>query len=349
MDQNYDNPHRQPLVTVEFQNEIDAASGRRQKRMFVKMYFEAWHSGLLAAIPDREWKTLCALATFMDENGNCYPSQDYLAKGLGITRQNANERIRALRDFRFHGQPVISITKRRLSGPGGSRWASNVYRIHAISSLKIFGDDRPQSYAVSAAGDMQSSVSGTPDTGFPDMNEIQKNNQIITAEPEIPINATSGRASRQAGTRRKRLTGEEFVQADHIARHIIDSIGQPENYRAYFKLAADAVTGEYVDRIFRALGDTKEHLRDGTIRTTPSQYFHAAVRRLSADDQPNSESDQAGQPDERNGHDLRELTAAKAALMAKSRFPSTSEDHLLTTAPPIKSEAGPQAKTQISE
>ena len=69
------NPKRKPLVTVEFQTEVDVATGNREKRMFVKMYFDARDSGLLAALPDELWKTLCCLATYIDEDGKCYPSQ----------------------------------------------------------------------------------------------------------------------------------------------------------------------------------------------------------------------------------------------------------------------------------
>ena len=71
MDSQLDNPKRKPLVTVEFQTEVDIATGDRERRMFVKMYFDARDSGLLAALPDELWTTLCCLATYMDENGNC--------------------------------------------------------------------------------------------------------------------------------------------------------------------------------------------------------------------------------------------------------------------------------------
>ena len=67
---------RKPLVSVEFQTEVDVATGSRQRRMFVKMYFGARDSGLLAAIPGELWKMLCCLATYMNEDGNCYPTQD---------------------------------------------------------------------------------------------------------------------------------------------------------------------------------------------------------------------------------------------------------------------------------
>ena len=140
MDSQLDNPKRKPLVTVEFQTEVDIATGDRERRMFVKMYFDARDSGLLAALPDELWKTLCCLATYMDENGNCYPSQARLASDLGIRREHMNKRIKRLLAFRFHGEPVITMTKSRESKRGGSRWANNVYRLRPITGLAMFAE-----------------------------------------------------------------------------------------------------------------------------------------------------------------------------------------------------------------
>src|SRR5207245_560824 len=54
--------NKQPkrLLSVEFQTEVDVPSGRPERRMFLKMYFDARESGLLADIGDRRWRTLCA-------------------------------------------------------------------------------------------------------------------------------------------------------------------------------------------------------------------------------------------------------------------------------------------------
>src|SRR6266851_852923 len=111
---------RKPLVTVEFQTEVDVATGDRQKRMFVKMYFDARDSGLLAAIPGELWKMLCCLATYMNEDGNCYPTQDQIAHDLGIRRQRVNERIQDLLNFRFQGQPVLSLNPKLVSAVAGA-------------------------------------------------------------------------------------------------------------------------------------------------------------------------------------------------------------------------------------
>jgi hypothetical protein len=111
MDWKLDNPKRKPLATVEFQTEIDVATGDREKRMFVKMYCDARDSGLLAALPDELWETLYCVATYMDDDGKCYPSQARLASDLGIRREHMNKRIKRLLAFRFHGEPIITMAK----------------------------------------------------------------------------------------------------------------------------------------------------------------------------------------------------------------------------------------------
>ncbi len=127
------------LVTVETQSEFDLLSGDWAERTFVKLYVEARKSGLLAAISDRNWKTLCVLATYMDRNGYCYPSQAELARAIGCSRQMANERIKSLAEFRFHGKAVLMVVPGE-RGEGG-QFPGNRYRVMPISNLRIFDDE----------------------------------------------------------------------------------------------------------------------------------------------------------------------------------------------------------------
>jgi len=164
--------HKKPLVTVQHERETDLATGEIQTRMFVKMYFDAVGSGLLAALGDRHWRTLCALATFMDEDGYCYPSQATVAKALGVSRQMANERIRALSVFRFEGKPVLQIKKGRRSA---GKWIGNVYQILPVSQL-AFGK-KPNEIGPDAMSrnldmvTMSSTMSSSPDTVLLDTNK----------------------------------------------------------------------------------------------------------------------------------------------------------------------------------
>ncbi|WP_231929028.1 helix-turn-helix domain-containing protein [Brevibacillus sp. SKDU10] len=67
------------LVSVETQSEFSVTSGRRETRIFLKMYVDAVHSGFLADIGDENWRTLCVIASFMNEKGECYPTQEMIA------------------------------------------------------------------------------------------------------------------------------------------------------------------------------------------------------------------------------------------------------------------------------
>ena len=124
------------LVSVETQSEVDLFSGQRAERIFLKLYVAARTSGLLAAISDRDWKTLCTLATYMDAEGYCFPSQAELARALGCSRQMANERVRQLAGFRFQDRAVILVEKLERSQTG--RWGRNRYRVLPIARLSIF-------------------------------------------------------------------------------------------------------------------------------------------------------------------------------------------------------------------
>ena len=177
---------RQPLVSVERQIETNLETGRSQTRMFVKMYFEARDSGLLAALPAELWQTLCCLATYMDVDGYCYPGQRRMARELGISRQQLNARLQKLVAFRFQGRPVIHVTKERRGG--GGQWARNIYKVLPISGLGIFGDKLATPPEVQPARGRATrpvstrldteSVSNRTDAASLDMNQSPKGNEI---------------------------------------------------------------------------------------------------------------------------------------------------------------------------
>ena len=136
------------LVTIEIQKEYDTLEQSWENRVFVKLFVAARTSGLLKKISDREFKTLIALALYMDKNGNCYPSQDQVARDLGISRETANRRIKSLLRFRFDGKPVIKAV--RLRNKEGT-WENVRYTILPVAQVKIFeksADNKPDNILV---------------------------------------------------------------------------------------------------------------------------------------------------------------------------------------------------------
>lgn len=188
------------LVTVEIQKEFDVLSKNWQEKVFVKLYVAARTTGFLADISDRNWKTLCVLATFMDGQGNCYPSQEEIASALNVCRQAANERISSLLDYRWQGKPVITMVKYRknvTTGKRGQRWDNNHYTILPLSNMS-FGKDRqpaigknnmvrlneqtgeePMSSNHDIGKTEEKPMSPYPDTGKDDTNKIFKRSVVV--------------------------------------------------------------------------------------------------------------------------------------------------------------------------
>ncbi|WP_206922642.1 helix-turn-helix domain-containing protein [Alicyclobacillus suci] len=59
------------------------------------------------------WHTLCVIASFMDAEGNGFPSQEFIAVRLGVVRATANKRVKRLLDYRWQGKPVVTVHKVR--------------------------------------------------------------------------------------------------------------------------------------------------------------------------------------------------------------------------------------------
>nr|WP_275107338.1 helix-turn-helix domain-containing protein [Sulfobacillus harzensis] len=101
----------------------------------------------MAAISDRDWKTLCVIALHMDADGHCYPSLLTIARALGVNKSTASSRIQALLQFRWQGQPVVqAMRERRADGTSGRQ----VYTILPLTPLS-FGRRTPDPVRVSTS------------------------------------------------------------------------------------------------------------------------------------------------------------------------------------------------------
>jgi len=282
--------HR-PLVTVERQYETDIATGKTQGRMFVKMYFEARDSGLLAMLPGELWKMLCCLATYMDENGNCSPSQERIARDLGLSRQRVNERIQALRAFRFQGKPVLLVFRPRKETASGGRWAQNQYQLSPIAGVGIFdGPKAPDESASKGAstGPYVRNSGHRPMSGFtglvvPDINKSHVRNQNTHVEGNTSLegeararelvayfHALLGHTEAKPATRKEVAQAEELLEGHGLetAREVVAyAVRAAESTRfemVYFGAAlayTDAALLDLRGREARELAEAKSQAR----------------------------------------------------------------------------------------
>jgi hypothetical protein len=278
MESQPNNEPRKPLVSVEFQTEVDVATGDRERRMFIKMYFEARDSGLLAAIPGELWKMLCCLATYMNEDGNCYPTQDRIARDLGIRRQRVNERIQDLLNFRFQGQPVLSLKpKTRFRG----RWSNNVYRIQPVSALKIF--DKTEVPTVSANPDMaenRPTVSASTDTVITDTAGTDTN-QMQRLTRRLNVNDLEKSALKK-GVQDQSSADSEFraaLERRMLVADILEVCGD-QHSRGFYTRVVQKVPAELIRA---ALSETKYRGGIGSINKSKGAFFTNEITRIAKD------------------------------------------------------------------
>lgn len=122
------------LFSVSHNKEINLGSGETVSNVYVRVYTSMFTTGLVAKMGANRFTTLMALASYMDEKGECYPTQLQLAEAIGVHKNTINKYINELLDFEIEGKPVVTRTKVN-RGQGN---ISSYYKIHPLSQLAKF-------------------------------------------------------------------------------------------------------------------------------------------------------------------------------------------------------------------
>jgi hypothetical protein len=127
-----------PMIEVAIEKTYDVLNKSWESSVVTKLYPSLRTSGLLAKLPDREFKTLICLSLFMDSEKNCCPSQEVLSAALGLSCSTVTKRINRLLSFQWQGKPLVSSKKLET-------WRgildTTVYSILPESGLNTFFDD----------------------------------------------------------------------------------------------------------------------------------------------------------------------------------------------------------------
>lgn len=172
--------HDERLLTLEFSDEVDLLGGGVRNRIFLRLYaVQMREAGLFRALPAVEFLTLCALASYANADGICWPSQKTLARDLGCSRQAVARRIANLAKFRFNGMSLMMVRRQEQDQKG--RFGHVQYLILPISGIR-FGRNR---VTPALHGAERASATGPViHTGMPPCNTVpytahgdSKNNQ----------------------------------------------------------------------------------------------------------------------------------------------------------------------------
>jgi hypothetical protein len=231
----------------------------------------------------------------MDEDGNCYPSQARLANDLGIRREHMNKRIKRLLAFRFHGEAIITMTKKRESKPGGSRWSNNMYQLRPITGLAIFEKEQVNFETPMEAtrtsmlpeGHKQLSACVSPGghTEAPPRRPVCDSlcdlrghtNQIeLDRTKTLNVNGFEKSLSDSLGEKGKGSAEEEF-RLESLVIEMLD-VCRDKHSRGFYRLVAQKVPEELIRA---ALSETKYQDRMGRITKSRGAFFTDQLRRLA--------------------------------------------------------------------
>lgn len=122
------------LFSVSHNKEINLASGETVNNVYVRVYTSMFTSGLVARMGANRFTTLMALASYMDAQGECYPTQIQLAEAIGVHKNTVNKYINELLEFKIDGKPLV--TRQKVNKGQGKIFS--YYKIHPLSQLAKF-------------------------------------------------------------------------------------------------------------------------------------------------------------------------------------------------------------------
>jgi hypothetical protein len=245
------------LIALEIEKEFDVFEKTWENRVFVKLFVAARTSGLLKKMSDREFKTLIALALYMDENGDCFPSQDQIARDLGCSRETANRRIQSLLRFRFNGEPVVhSLKTRNKEG----KWDNVRYTILPVAQIKIF--EKPSKEEIETSHVTKSSHGPCDDVAMWQNRHTNKNhnklNQILNnvnnADKKIPL--------------------KENEEQEYLAQELAERLDDDSSLGFYRRVVG--LVPKHV--VFQALSEVKDAYLTGRVRKSKGALFNSVIQ-----------------------------------------------------------------------
>lgn len=101
------------------------------------LYLQIWRDPiyddlLFTHVNAQQWQTLTALAVFINNKGECYPSLSKLKQILGLNSvASVSRRILSLEKVRFKGEPLITVSRKNKKPKKGKLiYSNNTYRIN---------------------------------------------------------------------------------------------------------------------------------------------------------------------------------------------------------------------------
>lgn len=114
-------------LTLQHERVIDLAKGEVNGESYIKVNANVLNNGLIAKIGIHEFATLMALISYVNEKGECCPTQWQLAERIGVHRNTVSNYINNLLSVKINDTPIVTRTKTIVEREG---WTKSWYKIH---------------------------------------------------------------------------------------------------------------------------------------------------------------------------------------------------------------------------
>lgn len=104
------------------------------EEVFYQVQKSFYNTGLASLLGRGAGFTYLAIASYMDEEGFAYPSQERLADDVGATVATVNNDIKKILKVEVDGKPIMKVFKYR----NEAGHSANLYQILPISQVKKF-------------------------------------------------------------------------------------------------------------------------------------------------------------------------------------------------------------------
>lgn len=126
------------VLSVDFRKEYSTATDGIRNTSRVCLSLQAIHSGLIKEVGANRLSILLAIVSYMNEEGQCFPSQEKIAELTGQGRATVQRNLKELCEVEFQGQKLLN---RQLVG---NKRKKTVYTISSgiITSVDLT-DEKP--------------------------------------------------------------------------------------------------------------------------------------------------------------------------------------------------------------
>jgi hypothetical protein len=98
----------QDMFSVKHEVEVNLSSGEVTNNVYVEVFRSVFTSGLVAELGPTNFTTLMALASTMNDKGECFPTQQKLANMIGVHKNTVNRYVNELLEVEFEGKPLVT-------------------------------------------------------------------------------------------------------------------------------------------------------------------------------------------------------------------------------------------------